>query len=142
LSKRFDAMMPFIFKWEGETYENDPDDPGGPTKYGIDSRSHPGVDIRRLTKEDASAIYYKDYWLRYRCEGYAFKLGECIFNCAVNCGIGRVNKILATGAKTATDFLDEQEAFYRRLVVARPKSQKYLKGWLNRTNALRRLLAL
>jgi lysozyme family protein len=33
--------------------ERDPDDPGGLTKFGIDQRSHPTVDINALRLEQA-----------------------------------------------------------------------------------------
>ena len=43
-------------------YVNDPNDPGGETKYGISKRSYPSVDIRNLTKEQAKSIYFRDFW--------------------------------------------------------------------------------
>lgn len=137
-------MIPFLWEWEGTVYENDPDDPGGATKYGIDQRSHPNEEIRSLTEDRAKEIYWQEYWEKYNCETYDFPKGEVVFNCAVNAGFGRVRQILiAIGADgSASQFLDEQEAFYRRLAEARPRSQKYLKGWLNRVNALRRLLKI
>ena len=131
--------MPFIFKWEGG-YDNDPDDPGGETKFGIDKRSHPNVVIRNLTKESAMDIYWREYWQRNGCEAMPSPLGEVFFNCCVNCGAGRARRILAgvehEGA--AGGFLDLQEAYYRRLANARPVLEKFLKGWLNRTADLRR----
>src|SRR6478735_11274468 len=53
----FDEYFDWLVPWEGAAYENVPGDPGGPTKYGIDQRSHPDVNIRALTKEQAKAIY-------------------------------------------------------------------------------------
>lgn len=135
-------MMPWLFEWEGTTFENDPDDPGGATRYGIDKRSHPREDIRNLTADRAKEIYWEEYWVKYGCERYTAPLGEVVFNCAVNAGYGRVQKIFATGASSAGQFLNEQDAFYRRLAEARPKSRKYLKGWLNRTRSLRQLLKI
>ena len=141
-SKRFLDFLPFIFEWEGG-YGNDPDDPGGETKYGIDKRSHPKENIRALTKDRAREIYWTDYWRDNGIDEIPFPLGEVQFNCNVNCGAGRTAKILAAiPNKTAADFLDEQDAFYRRLANARPRSAKYLKGWLNRTTALRKKLGL
>jgi hypothetical protein len=141
-SKRFIDFMPFILEWEGG-YDNDPDDPGGETKYGIDKRSHPRENIKALTRERATEIYWADYWLKNGVDDIPFPFGEVQFNCNVNCGPGRTTKILAAiSPDTSERFLDEQEAFYRRLVAARPRSRKYLKGWLNRTNALRRKLGL
>ena len=47
--------------WRGG-YHNDPDDPGGETKWGICKRDHPNVDIKNLTLDQADAIYRKQYW--------------------------------------------------------------------------------
>ena len=62
--ERFEAMIDFVLQWEvvkdrqgNVIAEDDPDDPGGLTKYGIDQRSHPNVDIRNLTEEEAKDIY-------------------------------------------------------------------------------------
>jgi len=43
-------------------YVNDPDDPGGETKYGITKRAFPNEDIKNLTLERAKEIYYNNYW--------------------------------------------------------------------------------
>lgn len=143
-SARFLKMIPFLWEWEGTKYENDPDDPGGATKYGIDQRSHPDVDIKNLTEARAIAIYWRDYWQKYECEGYDYPMGEVVFNCAVNAGIGRVRNIMAKigPLSSPNDFLNEQEAFYRNLAKSRPTSAKFLKGWLNRTEALRKHLGI
>lgn len=135
-------MWEWLMQWEGRAYENDPDDSGGATKFGIDQRSHPKENIKNLTESRAKEIYFKEYWTRYGCEGRPYPLGEVVFNCCVNAGWGRVQKIFATGVKTASGFLDEQEAFYKRLAAARPKDRKFLKGWLNRTGSLRKKLGV
>lgn len=43
-------------------YVNDPDDPGGETKWGISKRSYPALNIARLDRDMAKAIYYQDFW--------------------------------------------------------------------------------
>jgi hypothetical protein len=141
MSPRFLAFMPFIFEWEGG-YDNDPDDPGGETKYGIDKRSHPEVDIKNLTREKAQEIYWTDYWVHNRIEGMQSPFAEVFFNACVNCGRGRADKLATASNGSARGFLDTQDAFYRRLASARPASKKYLKGWLNRTAALRKRFSL
>ena len=141
MTQRFHRILPFIFKWEGG-YENDPDDPGGETKFGIDKRSHPDVNIRNLTQEQAAEIYWRDYWVKNGCEWNTEPVGEVFFNACVNCGAGRARTILHAlpVPHTAAAFLDAQEAFYRRLTAARPPLTKFLKGWLNRTADLRRFI--
>lgn len=144
---RFDKFIPFIWKWEcirdrkgNVIAEDDKDDPGGLTKYGIDQRSHPRVNIRNLTEEQAKDIYRREYWDANKIDLLPVPLGEVYFNACVNCGAGRAQKLLAASDKTANGFLDAQEGFYRRLAAARPQSQKYLKGWLNRTGDLRKFI--
>lgn len=40
----------------------------------------------------------------------------------------------------ALAYLDRRASWYRRLAKARPKSAKFLGGWLNRTNAARKIV--
>jgi lysozyme family protein len=139
VTERFKKIViPFIFKWEGTKFEDDPSDPGGATRYGIDQRSHPNVDIRHLTEQEAMDIYWNEYWIKCGCDHMDWPMSFIWFNCCVNCGIGRAQKILKISGKDPRKFLDEQEDFYRRLVQDRPRSQKFLKGWLNRTQDLRK----
>ena len=146
MTPRFLNFAPFIFEWETEfnrngsvRTEHDPDDPGGTTRYGIDQRSHPHVDVEHLTKDQATQIYW-DEWLDAGCDAMPTKTGECYFNAAVNCGAGRARQFLRESKGSPVEFLNSQVEFYKRLVTARPRSQKYLKGSLNRVNALKRYL--
>lgn len=43
-------------------YVNNPNDPGGETKWGISKRSYPELNIRELTRDDAIAIYFRDFY--------------------------------------------------------------------------------
>lgn len=66
-------------------YVNDPDDPGGETKYGISKRYHPNLDIFALTEEEAESIYYKETWLPLRLDEVKNeKIAGEIFDTAVN----------------------------------------------------------
>lgn len=146
MTPRFLNFIPFVLEWETEynkdksvRTERDPGDPGGTTRFGIDQRSHPRVDIPNLTKETATAIYWQE-WQADGCEKAPAMLGEAYFNAAVNCGISRARKVLALAKGSGKQFIEEQESFYKRLIAVKPKFQKYLKGWLNRTEALRKFL--
>jgi len=146
MTERFTKFIPFILEWETEynrdgsvRTEHDPDDPGGTTRYGIDQRSHPGVNIEELTKDQAVAIYFVE-WAHDGCEDMPPKLGEAYFNVAVNAGLGRAQKCLAVSDGDVCKFIDELERFYRSLAENHPVMRKYLKGWLNRTHALRKFL--
>ncbi len=65
-------------------YTNDPRDPGGPTKYGIAGKYHPGVDIEHLTQEQAEDIYYREYWVPAGCDDAPFPFDICLFDSQVN----------------------------------------------------------
>ena len=67
-------------------YVDDPDDPGGETKYGISKRSYPNLDIKALDLEDAKHIYHADYWNRCKCDLIPWPLNLYLFDAAVNQG--------------------------------------------------------
>jgi len=160
-SPRFLSFIPFIFTWEGG-YDNDPNDPGGETKFGIDKRSHPEEDIKNLTKDRAAEIYYESYWVKFQCEYLPKYVGEVVMNISVNAGPARAARWLqeTVGAKVDGDIgpvtldvvkgfesfrvaqvlLDRTEEHYRS--IARGRLARFLKGWLNRNNALRKFLKI
>ncbi len=152
-ASRFYAFVPWILKWETEfqkghdgddnfvRVERDPADPGGTTKYGIDQRSHPGVDIAHLTKTTATEIYLSE-WVAEGCQAMPPGLGEAYYNAAVNCGVNRAKRLLAWSGGNAKHFIGEQKAFYQRLAKARPIDKKYLQGWDNRLDDLQKYLKL
>jgi lysozyme family protein len=58
----FHAAIQTVLDHEGG-YSNDPSDRGGETKYGISKTSYPDLDIKNLTREEAIAIYERDFWI-------------------------------------------------------------------------------
>ena len=95
-SADFAKALAFAIKWEvGSTanggYTNDPDDPGGETKYGISKRSYPHLDIAGLTIDQARDIYHYDYWMadgeqNSFCSELSWPLNAVHFDCVVNVG--------------------------------------------------------
>lgn len=57
----FETVIDRVLSHEGG-YVNHPRDPGGETKFGIAKRSYPALDIASLTRENAVAIYKRDFW--------------------------------------------------------------------------------
>lgn len=51
---------------------DDPYDPGGRTKYGISQRTFPKLDIKNLTKDEATDIYIEHYYNRYHVDQVPF----------------------------------------------------------------------
>lgn len=112
----------FIMKEEGGSlYTNDPQDPGGPTKYGIalnynrsviPDKNGDGVvnaaDVQALDENDARKIFREVYWNRNKCGWlpgpFAFMMGDMVFNP----GPGAAAKILqqslnSFGSRLAVD---------------------------------------
>lgn len=145
-------------------YVNDPDDPGGETKFGISKRAYPTLDIAGLTEADALEIYRRDYWERNRCDVLAEAvpgLALAHFDASVNSGGAAAAKLLCRAlgvtpevewtssgvlvslghrlaAGAAPDALVEtlllERAFY---VASLRNAPKYIRGWMNRIKALR-----
>lgn len=134
----FKKSLTFTLKWEGG-YVNDADDPGGETKWGISKRAYPEVDIKNLTPELASELYFRDYWVRSGCQELSFPFNTAVFDTAVNCGVGR-----ATGwLKNTTDpgtYLELRKQHYIQLVNKNDRMFKFFKGWMRRLTDLKKFV--
>lgn len=123
----------------------------------------PRADVRSITDEEVHAIYAVDYWLAARCDTLPAPLDLVTFDTAVNMGVGRAVRFLqqlggvaqdgdfgpltreavadavqARGVEAAArEFCDAREAYYHELVRRNAKLAVFLKGWMNRLNALR-----
>ena len=83
-----------VIKNEGG-YVNDPNDPGGETKFGISKRSYPHLDIKNLTKDEAFNIYLIDFYKPLNISSLnSYKLQYSILDFSVHSGIYRAVKIL------------------------------------------------
>ena len=131
-------IIEFILKMEGG-YVNNQKDPGGETKYGISKRAYPNVDIKNLTKNDAIAIYYRDYWLRCGANNFPFPLAACVMDTAVNMGVGRAKQFLRQTADWK-EFIRLRREWYSKLVVKNPTLSRFLRGWNNRLDHLTKFI--
>ena len=124
---------------EGGTVNN-PNDPGGLTRYGISQRAFPSVDIRNLTFEQAIQIGYDHYWTpnnlkSYTNNGYAWKCFEIAFNMGsqsltlLGLGVMPGNEDADAGVE---DLIQGMLARYDLLVEHRKQNEVFLKGWDNR----------
>lgn len=120
-----ERALPVVFehevgaRWRTGGYTNDPDDPGGPTKYGVSFRYLKGElanvkddlghlagdidgdgdvdadDVRALTIEKATEIYHTRWWDRFNYGAIVDQ--QCatkVFDCAINMGVLRAHLIL------------------------------------------------
>ncbi len=136
-------------------YVFDKDDAGGETNFGISKRAYPNVDIKSLTKADASAIYKEDYWDKVRGDEIrSQKVADTLFDTAVNMGVRTASKLMQgcigvypdgiIGNITLSKLNKEDEeltllrfklakiARYVYITKKRKANRKYLLGWINR----------
>lgn len=102
MSIKFHKAIERILTHEGG-YVNDPNDPGGETKWGISRRSYPTVDIARLTRADAIAIYFRDFWKPLGGELFEDGVGFQLLDAAVNSGISNAVRFAQRAAGVADD---------------------------------------
>lgn len=98
----FERAVEIVLAEEGG-YINDPNDPGGETRYGISKRAYPELDIAKLTVEQAKAIYRRDYWEPCKCDKLPWPLSLYVFDCAVNQGVVPAIKLLQRAVQTTQD---------------------------------------
>ncbi len=96
----FDTAFDRLIGNEGG-YVNNPNDPGGETNWGIAKRSYPNIDIANLTKEQAKAIYLRDFWTPLGDAHPAIKFQA--FDFAVNSGIQTAIRKLQAAIGVADD---------------------------------------
>ena len=131
----FYNALHFVTLWEGG-YVNDPDDPGGETKWGISKRYHPKEDILNLTPERAAEIYYNEYWIPSTAGTFDQPFSTVVFDTSVLCGVSYAKE---WARQTDNDFIklcDIRRNYHTYNVKKNPALQKFLKGWLLRIENL------
>lgn len=139
-------------------YVNNPNDSGGPTKYGITQADMPGVDISTITPEQATAYYAEHYWKPLYSQISDQTLAEKLFDMGVLFGVGTAVKMLqismtdviglvsdgAFGPNTLAATNEHGDINSYRIVLLNhayevvnriPKDAEFLQGWVNRIKA-------
>ncbi len=96
----FDEAFARLIGNEGR-YVNNPADPGGETNWGISKRSYPDLDIANLTRDQAAAIYLRDFWNPLGAAPDAVKFQ--VFDFAVNSGMQTAIRKLQAAIGVADD---------------------------------------
>ena len=84
---------------------NLPDDPGGLTHYGISQRSYPHLNIAELTRDDAKALYQRDYWLPIGGALLPVGLDLMMLDCAIHQGASTAIRLLQQALRIRDDGL-------------------------------------
>ena len=98
----FDISINRLLSNEGG-YVNNPNDPGGETKWGISKRSYPNLDIAALTRDDAIAIYRRDFWEPIDGDALPEPVAFQLLDFAVNSGIPTAIRALQRSVGVADD---------------------------------------
>lgn len=102
MADQFPKFMDRLLSHEGG-YVNDPQDPGGETKWGISKRTYPHIDIKNLTRDGAIALYRRDFWEASQADDLPPAVGFQLLDGAVNSGIDRATQWLQRAARVADD---------------------------------------
>lgn len=137
----WNRAIAFVLKAEGGYVPPSAKDPGGETNFGISKRWHKELDIKKLTKDEAIEIYNREYWRPGHCEILGDDLALCVFDTAVNCGLTKALKWKDDSGMEPERYLEIRETYYRELCKS-PIYSRYLKGWLNRLDAIRKNISL
>ncbi|HET7797367.1 MAG TPA: glycosyl hydrolase 108 family protein [Nevskia sp.] len=119
----YDTALRRLLTHEGG-YTNHPDDPGGPTNFGItiaDYRRYvkpdaTADDVRAMPLGEAESIYRRRYWDAQRCDDLPAGIDYAVFDYGVNSGVGRSAKVLRRVlrlANTSSKVTDEVVAAAR-----------------------------
>ncbi|HZO81157.1 MAG TPA: glycosyl hydrolase 108 family protein [Candidatus Binataceae bacterium] len=99
-------------------YVDNPADPGGETRFGISKRDYPNLDIAALTREQAIAIYYRDWWQRCRYAELPGPIAVKLFDLAVNIGPEHAARCLQRALRACARPLVEDGAIGRATLGA------------------------
>ena len=162
MNRNWDKAFDSVIVHEGG-YVDNPKDPGGATNWGCTKAvweqfvGHEVTkdDIKTLTKEDVKPLYKKRYWDAIHGDALPSGLDYCIFDCAINSGVGRASKFIqqivgvpsdgAIGNNTITaisqinpvtlitEFSDKRQAFLEGLETF----STFGKGWTRRVQEVR-----
>ncbi|MEI7145077.1 glycosyl hydrolase 108 family protein [Pectobacterium brasiliense] len=170
-SPSFSHAVAFVLAKEGG-YVNDPTDKGGETKFGIsdlrdgirdgmtdiDGDKKPDVSIKDLTLEQASQIYYRDYWYPAYCNDWPDGISLIVFDSAVQHGVKKAIQLLQSAAGVDDDgivgkdtraavkgadpewlltrYLLRRARYYTDIIKSNSSQGKYLNGWFNRLDSV------
>lgn len=125
--------------------------------------------MRHITAEQARAMFRHEFWDALKLDDLPFRQAALLYDAAVNSGPAQAvrlsqrgyNRCVTHGVKLAVDgvlgpmtrkalqtdtdaviqaIIQARRDFYENLAESRPDQRVFLKGWLNRADALEKLL--
>lgn len=101
MNGNFEQCLALVLKSEGG-FVNNPRDPGGMTNLGVTKVTYEGyvnrhvdeAEMRSLTPALVAPLYKKMYWDRIKGDALPVGVDYCLFDLAVNSGVGKAGKLL------------------------------------------------
>jgi len=167
--REFKDYLKIIFIHEGFKFVNDKDDLGQATQMGISLRflkmrsldiNNDGEinvkDIKEITVEKATEIYYNYFWKPMNLEGIDNELLKLhLFDMGINAGTKTAIKILqemldttidgvignqtiakinSYGDNIVADYANARKVYYNKIINNNPRLKVFRKGWYNRVD--------
>ncbi len=141
----FKKALNFVKQVEGGR-SNHKADKGGKTNLGITQitydeynkkRNLPLKDVNNITENEASKIYYEDFWKKSGAKGLKDKsIGLMLFDSAVNHGLSGAKKYYEKSGGDFDKFYQLRKEYYDNRIIEKPNQKVFHKGWINRINQL------
>ena len=141
-------------------YVNNPNDKGGPTKYGITQADMPGVNMQTITQDQAAAYYRAHYWKDLYSQVTNQLVAEKLFDMGILMGVGTAVRLLQITMQTTLNVVsdgvfgpatlmsvnqqgDDLLGRYRTTLINHainvvnnnPNDGGFIQGWINRINS-------
>ena len=108
----FEECLALVLRSEGG-FVNNPRDPGGMTNLGVTKVTYEGyvnrhvdeAEMRSLTPALVAPLYKKMYWDRIKGDDLPVGVDYCLFDLAVNSGVGKAGKLLQMALDVPADGL-------------------------------------
>lgn len=167
----FDTALAFVLKWEGGFSCDPADPGGATMKGITQTTANrwaaendlPSIPVQYITDQEVHDIYRSLYWQVAHCDALPENLATVQFDTAVQRGPGNAVRMLQGALGVTVDgqfgpatlkavqaceekgtvarYLAARAQHYADEVARRPASARFLKGWMNRLDALRRAVA-
>ena len=156
----FDQCWAFLQRPDiegGATISDDPEDPGGLTRWGISQKAYPLEDIRNLSEARARFLFRRDYWNACQCDQFPEAVAIALADAAFNQGAGTAIRLLQTAVGVPADgvlgpvtraavarqpAIALQDFLSHRLVRYAKGSETYRRGWFLRVLRLQETLTI
>jgi lysozyme family protein len=148
MNENFPISLKFTLQYEGG-YSNHPDDPGGPTNFGITKNVYdtyrknkklPIQSVKNITTNEVHEIYQINYWNTCYCDTLPSGVDFAVFDLAVNNGVGRAKQFIPVAMQTSNTSLIIDSICNQRLDYDKSLTRLWKifgKGWEKRIENVR-----